>query len=90
MEQVQMDTLCYQRFGMVFHLNPLLFFAFSNHTAHDLFCGRFRRLPTNMVRRLGKSRCHTHRERTRANPLNTGIHHWYPNLSYRLGRYSPQ
>jgi hypothetical protein len=74
-----------------FPVNPcLLPFLKPYTTAHALFCCCSRRLSANVVRRLGKVGCHTYGEHTRTNPLNNGSRHWSLNLSYRLGRYSPQ
>jgi hypothetical protein len=71
-------------------LQILVTSAFSNYTAHALFHDCFHHLLANMVRYLGKGRCHTHRKRTRTSRLNIGSFGWHANLSDRLGRYSPQ
>ena len=76
--------------SLVWFLLTLFFYPFSNHTAHALFCWCSCRLSANMVRRLAKVRCHTYREHTRTNPLNTDSRRWSLNLPYWLGRYSPQ
>ena len=62
MEQVQMDSLCYQLFGM-FPVIPDVP-IFSIHTAHDLFRHLFHHLPVNMVRRLATRGCYTYRKQT--------------------------
>lgn len=65
-------------------------FIFSNHTAHGLFHRLSRRLPANMVRCLGTRRCYTCYKQPRTGPFNSGSLRRYPNLSNRLGWYSPQ
>ena len=66
------------------------FFFSQNHTALDLFPRRSRRLPANMVWRLGTRRCCTCCKQSRTRPFNDCSLRRYPNLSNRLGRYSPQ
>jgi hypothetical protein len=71
----------------VFPFLPCHFFHFSYYTAHALLHRRSRHLSPNMVRRLVRRRCHTHREQTRANPINNGSLRRHLHLSHRLGRY---